>query len=61
MQEVVDGADLGYVGDDTPVSSEEPLSPAPGVETVCVFPKNAGKSKFYCAISLSLFFHDQSQ
>jgi len=43
MQEVVDGADLGYVGDDTPVSSEEPLSPAPGVETVCVFPKNAGK------------------
>uniref|UniRef100_A0A453SHI9 Uncharacterized protein n=1 Tax=Aegilops tauschii subsp. strangulata TaxID=200361 RepID=A0A453SHI9_AEGTS len=32
-----------YVGDDTPVSSEEPLSPAPGVETVCVFPKNAGK------------------
>ena len=50
MQEVVDGADLGYVGDDTPVSSEEPLSPAPGVETVCVFPKNAGKSKFYCAI-----------
>ncbi|GJM97439.1 hypothetical protein PR202_ga14367 [Eleusine coracana subsp. coracana] len=41
--EVVEGADLGIVGDDTQVSSDEPLSPAPGVETVCVFPKNAGK------------------
>jgi translocon-associated protein subunit alpha len=45
MQEVVENADLGYVGDDTPVSSDAPLTPAPGVETVCVFPKNAGKSK----------------
>ncbi|TVU07595.1 hypothetical protein EJB05_40959 [Eragrostis curvula] len=43
--EVVEGADLGIVGDDTQVSSDEPLSPAPGVETVCVFPKNAGKSE----------------
>nr|CAB3469012.1 unnamed protein product [Digitaria exilis] len=41
--EVVEGADLGIVGDDTQVSSDGPLSPAPGVETVCVFPKNAGK------------------
>ncbi|KAF2928499.1 hypothetical protein DAI22_06g282900 [Oryza sativa Japonica Group] len=41
--EVVDGADLGIVSDDTQVSSDGPLSPAPGVETVCVFPKNAGK------------------
>jgi translocon-associated protein subunit alpha len=45
MAEVVENADLGYVGDDTPVSSDAPLTPAPGVETVCVFPKNAGKSK----------------
>jgi hypothetical protein len=44
--EVVEGADLGIVGDDTQVSSDEPLSPAPGVETLCVFPKNAGKSEY---------------
>ena len=44
--EVVEGADLGIVGDDTQVSSDGPLSPAPGVETVCVFPKNAGKSEY---------------
>lgn len=44
--EVVEGADLGIVGDDTQVSSDEPLSPAPGVETVVVFPKNAGKSEY---------------
>jgi hypothetical protein len=43
--EVVEGADLGIVGDDTQVSSDGPLSPAPGVETVVVFPKNAGKSE----------------
>uniref|UniRef100_A0A0E0LFP2 Translocon-associated protein subunit alpha n=1 Tax=Oryza punctata TaxID=4537 RepID=A0A0E0LFP2_ORYPU len=43
--EVVEGADLGIVSDDTQVSSDGPLSPAPGVETVCVFPKNAGKSE----------------
>jgi hypothetical protein len=43
--EVVEGADLGIVSDDTQVSSDEPLSPASGVETVCVFPKNAGKSE----------------
>ncbi|KAL5224969.1 hypothetical protein ABZP36_011608 [Zizania latifolia] len=41
--EVVEGADLGIVGDDTQVSSDGPLSPAAGVETVRVFPKNAGK------------------
>lgn len=44
--EVVEGADLGIVGDDTQVSSDGPLSPAPGVETVVVFPKNAGKSEY---------------
>ncbi|KAL5205557.1 hypothetical protein ABZP36_033766 [Zizania latifolia] len=31
--EVVEGADLGIVGDDTQVSSDGPLSPAAGVET----------------------------
>jgi len=44
--EVVEGADLGIVGDDTQVSSDGPLSPALGVETVVVFPKNAGKSEY---------------
>jgi hypothetical protein len=59
--EVVEGADLGIVGDDTQVSSDEPLSPAPGVDTVCVFPKNAGKSEYpidyivrHGSVSLSL-------
>ena len=55
--EVVEGADLGIVGDDTQVSSDGPLSPAPGVETVCVFPKNAGKSecisKYYTLYTLN--------
>lgn len=53
--EVVDGADLGIVSDDTQVSSDGPLSPAPGVETVCVFPKNAGKSECQITISAKSF------
>ncbi|KAL5228689.1 hypothetical protein ABZP36_016954 [Zizania latifolia] len=42
--EVVEGADLGIVGDDTQVSCDGPLSLTAGVETVRVFPKNAGKT-----------------
>ncbi|OAY84020.1 Translocon-associated protein subunit alpha [Ananas comosus] len=41
--EVIEGADLGIVGDDTQVFGDGTFSPAPGVNTVCVFPKNAGK------------------
>ncbi|KAG8088804.1 hypothetical protein GUJ93_ZPchr0011g27695 [Zizania palustris] len=36
--EVVEGADLGIMGDDTRVSNDVPLSPSVGVETVHVFP-----------------------
>ncbi|XP_074567454.1 translocon-associated protein subunit alpha-like [Curcuma longa] len=41
--EVIEGSDVGIVGDDTQVFSDVGLGPAPGVDTVCVFPKNAGK------------------
>ncbi|WOK95153.1 hypothetical protein Cni_G03860 [Canna indica] len=41
--EVVEGSDLGIVGDDTQVFGEGILGQAHGVDTVCVFPKNAGR------------------
>lgn len=44
--EVIEGSDVGIVGDDTQVFSDVGLGPAPGVDTVCVFPKNAGKCKY---------------
>lgn len=42
---VEEGADVGIVGDDSQdfVGS---YNPAPGVETVCVFPKNAAKCRW---------------
>ncbi|KAK4424093.1 Translocon-associated protein subunit alpha [Sesamum alatum] len=46
--EVVDsseeGGDLGIVGEDVQDFGGGSFSPAPGVETVCVFPKNPSKS-----------------
>ncbi|XP_031105960.1 translocon-associated protein subunit alpha-like [Ipomoea triloba] len=39
-----EGGDLGIVGEDAQDFGEESLSPAPGVDTVCVFPKNPSKS-----------------
>lgn len=53
--EVIEGADLGIVGDDTQVFGDGTFSPAPGVNTVCVFPKNAGKCKWM--INILLFKH----
>ncbi|KAG1359406.1 translocon-associated protein subunit alpha [Cocos nucifera] len=41
--EVVERDDLSIVGDDTQVLGDGTLSPAPGVDTTCVFPKNAAK------------------
>ncbi|WOK98223.1 translocon-associated protein subunit alpha [Canna indica] len=41
--EVVEGSNLGIVGDDTQVFSDIALGPAPGVDTICVFPKNAAR------------------
>ncbi|XP_057783152.1 translocon-associated protein subunit alpha-like [Salvia miltiorrhiza] len=39
-----DGGDLGTVGDDIQDFSGGSFSPAAGVETICVFPKNPSKS-----------------
>lgn len=38
------------VNDDTQHYGGESLISAPGVETVCVFPKNIGKGMEYCLI-----------
>ncbi|KAE8725591.1 Translocon-associated protein subunit alpha [Hibiscus syriacus] len=43
VTEVVDGGDLGIVGEDVPDTDGERFGPAPGVETVCLFPKNSAK------------------
>lgn len=44
--EVVEGSDLGIVGDDTQVFGDGAFGPAPGVDTICVFPKNAARCKY---------------
>ncbi|CAL9060838.1 unnamed protein product [Musa banksii] len=41
--EVIEGSNLGIVGDDTQVFGDGTLGPAPGIDTVCVFPKNAAR------------------
>lgn len=38
-----EGGDLGIVGEDVQDFGGGSFSPAPGVETVCVFPKNPSK------------------
>ncbi|CAO2815556.1 unnamed protein product [Amaranthus hypochondriacus] len=38
-----ESSDLGIVNDDTQIYGDGSLVSAPGVETVCVFPKNSGK------------------
>ena len=40
-EEVV--ADLGIVGEDVQDFGDGSFSPAPGVDTVCVFPKNSAR------------------
>lgn len=45
--EVVEADDLGIVGDETQVLGDGTFSPAPGVETICIFPKNAAKCEYY--------------
>lgn len=47
IPEIVENADLGIVGDDIQDFGEASLSPAPGVDTVCLFPKNPGKCKIW--------------
>lgn len=46
--EVIEASDLGIVGDDTQVLGDVALGPAPGVDTVFVFPKNAAKCNTSC-------------
>ncbi|KAK8561228.1 hypothetical protein V6N13_149602 [Hibiscus sabdariffa] len=41
--EAVEGGDLGIVGDDVQDFGDSNFGPAPGIETVCVFPKNSAK------------------
>ncbi|KAK9286444.1 hypothetical protein L1049_014841 [Liquidambar formosana] len=40
---VEEGGDLGIVGEDVQDFGDASFSPAPGVETVCVFPKNSAR------------------
>lgn len=47
-----DGGDLGIVGEDIQDFGGGSFSPAPGVETICVFPKNPSK----CECSLLCYF-----
>ena len=44
--EVVEGGDLGIVGDELQDFGDASFSPAPGVDTICVFPKNAARCKY---------------
>lgn len=43
--EVVDGGDLGIVGDDVQDFGDASFGSAPGVDTTCVFPKNSPRCK----------------
>ncbi|CAL5361803.1 unnamed protein product [Camellia sinensis] len=36
----IEGGDLGIIGDDVFAFGDRNFSPAPGVETICFFPKN---------------------
>lgn len=51
-----EAGDLGIVNDDVQDFGSDSFSPAPGIETVCVFPKNPSKGKFFCIFILSLLF-----
>ncbi|OMO74440.1 Translocon-associated protein (TRAP), alpha subunit [Corchorus capsularis] len=44
VPEDAEGGDLGIVSEDVPDFGDGSFSPAPGVETVCVFPKNSAKT-----------------
>lgn len=41
-----EGGDLGIIGEDVHDFSGESFSPAPGLETVCVFPKTPSKCTY---------------
>ncbi|KAF8410444.1 hypothetical protein HHK36_002973 [Tetracentron sinense] len=43
MEEVVEGGDLGIVGEDVQGFADGSFGPAPEVDTVCIFPKTVGR------------------
>ncbi|KAJ4716729.1 Translocon-associated protein subunit alpha [Melia azedarach] len=43
VAETVEGGDLGIVGEDAQDFGDGTYSPAPGVDTVCIFPKNSAR------------------
>ncbi|GFY89870.1 translocon-associated protein (TRAP), alpha subunit [Actinidia rufa] len=43
-EDAIEGGDLGIIGDDVQDFGDGSFSPAPGMETVCVFPKNPSRS-----------------
>ncbi|KAH1122392.1 hypothetical protein J1N35_005552 [Gossypium stocksii] len=43
VAEAVEGGELGIVGEDVQDFGDGNFGPAPGVETVCIFPKNSAK------------------
>lgn len=45
VAETVEGGDLGIVGEDAQDFGDGTYSPAPGVDTVCIFPKNSARCK----------------
>ena len=45
--------DLGIVGEDAQDFGDGSFSPAPGVDTVCVFPKNSARCKNFMHIEQS--------
>lgn len=55
--ETVEGGDLGIVGEDAPEFVDSSFGPAPGVDTVCIFPKNSGRcEKFINVCKLIYLF-----
>lgn len=50
-------SDLGIVGEDAQYFGDGNFSPAPGVDSVCVFPKNSARCRnfIYLLIDISVF------
>lgn len=44
------------VGDDVQDFSSDSFNPAPGIEMICVFPKNTSKDKLICFCFVFVFF-----
>lgn len=45
MEAAEEVSDLGIVGEDTQYFGDGSYSPAPGVDTICVFPKNSARCR----------------